>query len=42
VAREDYTPGHDVETEVFGDRDALNDPVGGELDDEDGNVDTGC
>ena len=42
MAGERDAPGHDVEAEVLCDGDALDDPVCGEFDDQDGDVDTGC
>lgn len=41
MAHQGRTPKHDVDREIFGDRDPLNDPVGGEFNDQDSDVDTG-
>jgi hypothetical protein len=38
----DCTPKDDVDTQVFGNRYSLDDPVGGVLHDENGNIDTRC
>jgi hypothetical protein len=42
VAHQGCTPEHNVDREVLCDRDSLNDPVCGEFNDQDSNVDTGC
>jgi hypothetical protein len=41
VEGQDGTPEANVDAEVFGDGDALDDPVGGVFDGQDGDVDTG-